>query len=237
MRYVNSDLEMKGEFFVFNKIIVKNKKVNKKKLEIFGFSKQKEGYFYTTFILGQQFQLMVSVLEDESMDTKIIDCQTGEEYVLHRTDEAVGSFVGKIREEYDNVLNQIVEVCYESDVFKCDDSRKVIAYVEQAYGDKLEFLWEKYPQNAIWRRKDTNKWYATLLVLSKEKLGIASDDKIDIINVRISYEELETLLSKPGYYPGYHMNKKHWCTICLDGSVPLEDIIQRIDKSYTLATK
>jgi len=34
--------------------------------------------------------------------------------------------------------------------------------------------------------------------------------------------------------PGYHMNKKHWNTIQMDGSVPDNKIQEWIDHSYTL---
>lgn len=34
--------------------------------------------------------------------------------------------------------------------------------------------------------------------------------------------------------PGYHMNKKHWNTIILDGSVPDKEILSWIDHSYEL---
>jgi predicted DNA-binding protein (MmcQ/YjbR family) len=34
--------------------------------------------------------------------------------------------------------------------------------------------------------------------------------------------------------PGYHMNKKHWNTIILDGSVPDKEILAWIDHSYDL---
>ncbi|MCX6325090.1 MAG: MmcQ/YjbR family DNA-binding protein [Bacteroidia bacterium] len=36
--------------------------------------------------------------------------------------------------------------------------------------------------------------------------------------------------------PGYHMNKKHWNTVLLDGSVPDKDVISWIDHSYYLIT-
>jgi predicted DNA-binding protein (MmcQ/YjbR family) len=36
--------------------------------------------------------------------------------------------------------------------------------------------------------------------------------------------------------PGYHMNKKHWNTILLDGSVPDKDVFSWIDHSYDLIT-
>lgn len=34
--------------------------------------------------------------------------------------------------------------------------------------------------------------------------------------------------------PGYHMNKKHWNTIILDGSIPDKLIYELIDHSYNL---
>jgi predicted DNA-binding protein (MmcQ/YjbR family) len=34
--------------------------------------------------------------------------------------------------------------------------------------------------------------------------------------------------------PGYHMNKKHWNTILLDGSVPDSELFSWIDRSYNL---
>jgi predicted DNA-binding protein (MmcQ/YjbR family) len=36
----------------------------------------------------------------------------------------------------------------------------------------------------------------------------------------------------PSVIPGYHMNKKHWNTIQLDGSVPDKEIFAWIDHSY-----
>lgn len=34
--------------------------------------------------------------------------------------------------------------------------------------------------------------------------------------------------------PGYHMNKKHWNTIILDGTVPDKEVFSWIDHSYGL---
>jgi predicted DNA-binding protein (MmcQ/YjbR family) len=34
--------------------------------------------------------------------------------------------------------------------------------------------------------------------------------------------------------PGYHMNKKHWNTINLDGTVPDKEVFSWIDNSYNL---
>jgi len=34
--------------------------------------------------------------------------------------------------------------------------------------------------------------------------------------------------------PGYHMNKKHWITVLMDGSIPDKDVYGWIDQSYEL---
>jgi predicted DNA-binding protein (MmcQ/YjbR family) len=37
--------------------------------------------------------------------------------------------------------------------------------------------------------------------------------------------------------PGYHMNKKHWNTVLLDGSIPDKELFSWIDHSYNLVNK
>jgi predicted DNA-binding protein (MmcQ/YjbR family) len=41
-------------------------------------------------------------------------------------------------------------------------------------------------------------------------------------------EQFESIL------PGYHMNKQHWNTVILDGSIPLPLLLELIDHSYNL---
>ncbi|MDE6583203.1 MAG: MmcQ/YjbR family DNA-binding protein, partial [Clostridia bacterium] len=129
------------------------------------------------------------------------------------------------------------EKCFEKNIFKSRQAKEIIEYVRNQYGDELEFLWEKFPTAAIWRRKDNKKWYATLLVISKRKLGVDSDEVIDIIDLRIETEKLEKVVDKKSFFEGYHMNKKHWVTICLDDSVPTKEIIDYLNQSYKLAEK
>ncbi len=38
-------------------------------------------------------------------------------------------------------------------------------------------------------------------------------------------------------HPGYHMNKKHWNTVTLDGTVPDDEILRMINDSYDLVVK
>ena len=41
----------------------------------------------------------------------------------------------------------------------------------------------------------------------------------------------------PAIQPGYHLNKRHWNTVTLDGSVPEEEFLAMIDESYRLAAR
>ena len=41
----------------------------------------------------------------------------------------------------------------------------------------------------------------------------------------------------PAVQPGYHMNKRHWNTITLDGSIAAVEIFSMIDESYALVVK
>jgi predicted DNA-binding protein (MmcQ/YjbR family) len=45
------------------------------------------------------------------------------------------------------------------------------------------------------------------------------------IELREEYESVQ---------PGYHMNKKHWITVTIDGSIPAKHISEWIDNSYNL---
>lgn len=37
--------------------------------------------------------------------------------------------------------------------------------------------------------------------------------------------------------PGYHLSKKHWNTVTVDGSIPDDEIYEMIDNSYDLVVK
>lgn len=41
----------------------------------------------------------------------------------------------------------------------------------------------------------------------------------------------------PSVRPGYHMNKRHWNTVVLDGSIPDAELRSMIDDSYALVVR
>ena len=222
---------------MLTKALFRDRVLNEERLIDYGFEQSGSEYLYTTKIAKGQMQLTVKVSRGNEVDTKIVDSESGEEYVLHLVDDAVGEFVGSIREEYENIMRRIESFCFDKDIFKSDQAREIIKYIREKYNDELEYLWDMFPKYAVWRRKDSRKWYGILLTVSMDKLGMESHEIIEILDLRIKPEELEEILDERRYFFGYHMNKKNWLTICLNNSVPLEEICRRIDVSYNLATK
>ncbi len=220
-----------------NNTCFKNKKPNFAKLLKFGFEENKDGYKFVKSFLDNQFELTVEISKSGKIKTKVIEVDFGEEYTLHLVQSAEGTFVGKVREEYDKILNSIEEECFDNDVFKYEMTKKLIDYVTKKYGDEIECLWEKFPDNGIFRRKDTQKWYAAILTVKRNKFGFKSDESVEVVDLRVPAEDMEIVLSNKNVYPGYHMNKKHWISIILDGSMPLKDICRFVDNSYILAVK
>ena len=60
-------------------------------------------------------------------------------------------------------------------------------------------------------------------------------DLFESINLKCDPEEALVLREKyPVVIPGFHMNKKHWNTIKMEGNVPDNLVKQWIDNSYNL---
>ena len=213
---------------------IKDKKIDLKKLEEFGFKLINKSYYYYASLLKNQFKMTIKINLDNSIFTEIIDTETNEPYVLHLLEIKRSGYSEKVYKAYSEILAKIQKECFEDEIFKANYTKEIITYVKNKYEDKLEFLWEKSPKNAVVRRKSTNKWYAAILTLSKRKLNLNSDEIIEVINLHNSPEEIEKLIDNKKYFPAYHMNKKHWCTICLDGIVELKEIYKLIDISYKL---
>lgn len=218
------------------KVIFDGSRLAADKLTAYSFVKNEDVYLYKTDIAHGQFEMTVAIDSDGEIETKVTDKAFGDEYVLHLTDSE-GAFVGAVRDEYERVLADIRKNCYIGGSF---DNRYVDAiteYVKEKYGDGLEFLWERTPDNAILRRKDSGKWYAAILTVGMDKLGFDSSNAVCIIDLHASPERVAELVDGEKFLPGYHMNKKSWYTIRLDGSVDIEEIFPLIDESYQSAAK
>lgn len=212
----------------------KDRKINYDRLIEYGFILKEDNYYYEKIINDGVFKIVIEINKQQKI-AKVIDLLNDQEYNLVDVKGATGNFVGKIKEIYETLINDIIDKCSDVDVFKSRQTIAIINYVKAKYDNDLEFLWKKSPKNAIWRNQNNRKWYGTVLVISKDKLKIESNEMVEILDLRYQKNDIKNIIDNYKIFPGYHMNKDNWITIILDGRVELEEIYQLIDNSYQLS--
>ncbi len=76
---------------------------------------------------------------------------------------------------------------------------------------------------------------AVMKVLNKMFATLAMEDGLARMNLKCDPDEAVILRDIfPAVLPGYHMNKRHWNTVLLDGSIPRGELERMIDNSYGL---
>ena len=116
---------------------------------------------------------------------------------------------------------------------ECLKREEIYEYVKKQYGTVPEYLWKESPESAVLRHKN-GKWYAVLMQVEKSRLGLEGDTKVDILDVKCDADMVGLLTQTYGFLPGYHMNKKYWITMLLDGTVSEAKILDFLDMSYDL---
>lgn len=217
--------------------VFKHKTPIYEKLLNFGFVFQNNQYVYHKKIVDNQFELQMHVFPDGKIQTKVFDLDTGEEYRLHLIEGVSGEFVGKVRTDCLEILHSISKQCFKTKIFKTEYANKIINYAKEKYHSDLEYLWEKFPEYAVLRRKDNQKWYAVLMIVEKNKLGLSGNEKVEIIDLRMEPQKIMNLVDGKRFFGGFHMNKKSWITLVLDESIDLQEIYDHINVSYLLAEK
>lgn len=217
--------------------VFKDRKLCKEKLLPFGCVRGENGFLYRPKLLNGQFRMEFEIHADGSVHVAVHGLD-GEEEIPHLAPRMADRVQERaFRREYEEELWHVAECCFEPDFFKADPARSLLAHVREAYGEELEFLWRKSPGSAVVRRKDTEKWYAVFLAVPRLKLGGSSKERVEVLNLRVCPGELDGLLDHCSRFPAYHMNKKNWVSLCLDGTIPFEELAARLETSRRLAGK
>ena len=121
-------------------------------------------------------------------------------------------------------------------VFVSKNAKELCVYAKEKYGDELEFLWQKFPKNAVLRKKESKKWYAVFCVVDKTKLVLKESGDVEIINLKLDPQDVLAFVDNETIFKAWHMNKKHWISILLSGkTLPIKQLYQFLDESYALA--
>lgn len=102
------------------------------------------------------------------------------------------------------------------------------------YSTEPDYPWADTPRAAVFRHAGNRKWFALVMEVPRDKLGLAGTEQLDIVNFKCDPILISSLHGEPGIFPAYHMNKSSWITAALDGSVPAETIELLLDVSYEL---
>lgn len=82
------------------------------------------------------------------------------------------------------------------------------------------------PEVAVYKVRD--KMFALIGVNDPEIRINLKCDPVEAEQLRMVFDAV---------LPGYHMNKKHWNTVIINGSIPDAEVKRMIDNSYRLVVK
>ena len=103
------------------------------------------------------------------------------------------------------------------------DRQKVLDYINKKYKVQPEYPWRTSPNSAVFRHSDNNKWFALLMDIPGDKVGLNSADYVDVINLKIDDMIFRDMIIREAV------------SVLLDGTVPENKVLDLIDMSY-LAT-
>lgn len=207
------------------------------KLKNFGFKKSGKFFTFETDFLDNHFKAVINISPDGKVTGQVFDKDNNEEFLPIKIKNSEGSFVGKVRESYEKILINIREQCFEKQYFIFPQTNRIAREIIKQYKTEPEFLWENLPDYGIFRNKESKKWFALFGDIDRSKIQKGNKGKVEILNIKLSPDNVQTLSTQPHFYTGYHMNKKFWVTIILDESVSDEKVMELIYESYNLSCK
>ena len=107
-------------------------------------------------------------------------------------------------------------------------------YIFDHYSTEPDYPWADAPNHAVFRHGGNRKWFALMMEVPRDKLGLPGTEKLDIVNFKCDPILIASLRGETGIFPAYHMSKSSWITVALDGSVLAETVELLLDVSYEL---
>ena len=175
----------------------------------------------------------VFVIAGKSFEVNVFDADTDEEYLPFNVLDNITGFVTGIREQVDNLVQEIKEKCLLNSNMKL----RLMEYCERKFGTEPEAPWEDSPDAYTFKTAKRNKWYALFMTIPYKSLGLVAKGTLDVVNIKLPPEKVLDLIDRVHFYPAYHMNKKHWITIVLDKEVDEPLVQQLLEESYGLVEK
>lgn len=115
-------------------------------------------------------------------------------------------------------------------------------------GVACDHPWKSNPTYTVYRHGDNRKWLALVFDATKEQLlrlkpkdnavqEYVDGERIDVVNLKLDPEMIDDVVKSPGIFPAFHMDRRHWITVLLDGTVDAKTLWPLVEISYTLTMK
>ena len=108
-------------------------------------------------------------------------------------------------------------------------------YCLSVHGTQPDYPFDEDFETAVFRHSDNRKWFALSMQVSRRKLGLDSDETVDVVNLKLPTEMFGSFGAADGVYPAYHMNKLHWVSVILPDAP--EDVVHFLLNASFEATK
>jgi len=213
------------------KELFKRFRIDFDKLENYGFTKRGDKYCLSRNMMDETFRVEIEVDLEGNVVSEIYDLNFNTPYTNHRVKNQNGEFVGKVREELTCVLLDVRNKCFIKEYFIGEQANQVCNLIKNEYGDEPEYLWDDYPNYGVFRNSISGKWYGIIMNIPRNRVD-KGDEEVEVLNIKLGKEEIPKLLEKQGFYPAYHMNKKYWISIILDGTLDINEIMKYICESH-----
>jgi len=114
------------------------------------------------------------------------------------------------------------------------NKQSVLGYAKKTYHTQPDHPFHHFPGYIALRHGAAGSWYALVMNVPRERLGIPGAGAVDVLDVKLPPEKVQALQKKPGFLPAYHMDKTHWISIVLDDSVADDLVCSLMDESFEL---
>ena len=97
----------------------------------------------------------------------------------------------------------------------------ILRYARESCGTEPDCPFSGDTETLVLRHADNGKWFALLMRVKNASLGLPGEGATDVMNVKTDPALGVSLRAQRGILPAYHMNREHWVSVLLDGSVPM----------------
>ncbi len=211
--------------FVLNDYIL-----DEKRLKAFGFKRKAGAFLLEKPIENGEFIAKIS-LNEHKFIVDLFDVGFNDVYEMVNISSLDGGFLAGLRQQIADLVEYIKTHC----LINTNCTAVAINYIAQKYGAQPEYPWAEYPNFCTFKNAK-QKWFALIMDIGADKLGLAGKHKINVINLKAEPGEIDALVDNKFVFPAYHMNKKHWITVLLSNNLPEKKLFALIDRSYELVT-